>query len=202
MKIVIVGLDGCHTGNFYGLTEIFNLAQRAIKTVTGAPASFEVITASVDGSSFQDGRGQHCDVDVALEAITTCDAILIPGLAPNRDGNVRAMSKFPRAIGWMRRLQARGALVGAICSSVFLLGEAGLLDGRRCTTTWWSCDELKRRYPRAETVLGAALIADRGVVTTGAWLSWVDLAFHMIRRDRLKVGGAIGSGSLFAGETL
>ena len=65
---------------------------------------------------------------------------------------------------------------------MFLLGEAGLLDGRRCTTTWWRHDELKSRYPRADAAWGASLIEDGRIVTAGGPLSWIDLSLHVIRK--------------------
>jgi transcriptional regulator GlxA family with amidase domain len=74
-----------------------------------------------------------------------------------------------------------GAIVAGSCNGVFLLGEAGLLDGRRCTTTWWRHDELRARYPRADVAWGASLLEDRRVVTAGGPLSWIDLSLHMIR---------------------
>ncbi|WP_221224731.1 DJ-1/PfpI family protein [Paraburkholderia tropica] len=52
------------------------------------------------------------------------------GLPPQSDA-------IRRAAGWLRQLSTQGTLVGAACAGTFILGESGLLDGRRCTTTWW-----------------------------------------------------------------
>ena len=75
-----------------------------------------------------------------------------------------------------------GAIVAGSCNGVFLLGEAGLLDGRRCTTTWWRHDEFRARYSRADAAWGASFIEDRRVVTAGGPLSWIDLSLHVIRQ--------------------
>ncbi len=63
-----------------------------------------------------------------------------------------------------------------------MLGEAGLLNGRKCTTTWWLYDELKRRYPRANAIWGNALTEDNRIVTAGGPLSWIDVALHVVRQ--------------------
>ena len=46
----------------------------------------------------------------------------------------------------------RGATVLSLCTGAFVLGAAGLLDGRSCTTHWRHTDDLARRYPRARVV--------------------------------------------------
>src|SRR4051812_31741470 len=46
-----------------------------------------------------------------------------------------------------RRAHDRGAWVLSVCNGAFLLGEAGLLDGRRCTTHWKHVEELHERFP-------------------------------------------------------
>src|ERR1700750_1008302 len=49
----------------------------------------------------------------------------------------------------LRRAVDRGTRVLSICTGAFILGEAGLMDGRRCTTHWRNAEELARRYPAA-----------------------------------------------------
>ncbi|RDK07254.1 DJ-1/PfpI family protein [Cupriavidus lacunae] len=84
---------------------------------------------------------------------------------------------------WLRDQHAHGALIGGSCAGVFVLGEAGLLNDRRCTTTWWLHEELKHRFPGADVVWGSALLEDDRVISAGGRpLSWIDLALHMISR--------------------
>ncbi|MYM88311.1 AraC family transcriptional regulator [Rugamonas sp. FT82W] len=66
-----------------------------------------------------------------------------------------------RQIGaWLRAQHAHGALIGGSCAGVFVLGEAGLLDGRRCTTTWWFQDELKQRASNVKRIAQQSGYAD------------------------------------------
>ncbi|MCC3243769.1 helix-turn-helix domain-containing protein [Methylocystis sp. WRRC1] len=188
-KIVVAGLDGCLGSAFLGLTDLLTLARRAIggalppsdQDSGGGDADFCVVTASATGRPVRDGAGATFEVETSFEEVTTCDAVIVPSFAPDPNGKPPDMSAHAAAAAWLRRHHSRGALIGGCGSGVFLLGEAGLLEGRRCTTSRWHHEELKQRYPRADTAWGARLIDDRRVVTAAGPLSWIDVALHVIR---------------------
>ncbi|WP_424362239.1 helix-turn-helix domain-containing protein [Methylocystis parvus] len=186
IKIVIAGLDGCLGSAFLGLSDLFALAHKAIiaaipPSEAGSAADFCLVTASADGRPIRDGSGATLEVETSFEEIGVCDAVIVPSFAPGPDGKAPDMSAFAAAAAWLRRHHSRGALIGGCGSGVFLLGEAGLLEGRRCTTSWWHHEDLKKRYPRADTAWGARLIDDRRVVTAAGPLSWIDVGLHVIR---------------------
>ena len=192
MKIVVLGFEGCLPSGIVGLSDIFWLAGRAAPGTTGAaagpgsatalPLAWDVITASINGRALRDGRGRLQPVDASVLDIDDCDAVLVPGLVPGADGLPPRTDAMRRAGDWLRRRHAHGCLIGGSCAGVFVLGEAGLLDQRRCTTTWWLHEALKSRYPRADAVWGSALLETDRVVSAGGPMSWVDLALHTISR--------------------
>jgi transcriptional regulator GlxA family with amidase domain len=142
---------------------------------------FRVVTVSYDGAAIRDGFGRRYGVDESFSTIDNCAAIIVPPYFCDGDHVMPPSPAISAAAGWLRRQHALGAIVAGACNGVFLLGEAGLLDGRRCTTTWWRHDELKARYPRADAARGASLIEDGRIVTAGGPMSWIDLSFHIIR---------------------
>lgn len=186
-KIVIAGLDGCLGSSFLGLKDILSLAGRAIRRSqppsdhSDSSPGFTVVTASAAGEPIRAGDGASFEVETSFDEIAVCDAIIAPSFAPESDGKPPHMTPHAAAAAWLRRHHARGALIGGCGSGVFLLGEAGLLDGRRCTTSWWHHEELKQRYPRVDAAWGARLIDDRRVVTAAGPLSWIDVALHALR---------------------
>ncbi|WP_363347812.1 helix-turn-helix domain-containing protein [Methylocystis echinoides] len=184
LKIVIAGLDGCLGSAFIGLSDLFSLAQRRISAALpddSPGADFCTVTAGVGGRPIQDGAGARHEVETSFEEIAVCDAIIIPSFAPGPEGEVPDMAPLAGAAAWLRRHHSRGALVGGCGSGVFLLGEAGLLDGRRCTTSWWHNEDLKKRYPRADLAWGARLIDDRRVVTAAGPMSWIDVGLYALK---------------------
>ena len=70
-----------------------------------------------------------------------------------------------------------------ICTGAFILGHAGLLDGRRATTHWLHLDTLRDRFPLAR-VVDAGIFAQDGPVWTSAGVTaGIDLALALVERD-------------------
>jgi transcriptional regulator GlxA family with amidase domain len=106
------------------------------------------------------------------------DLVLVPGWrSPKTAGG-------PRLTGdQARRLvehHERGGTVGSVCSGAFALGQAGLLEGRRCTTHHQLQDELARRFPGAAVLRDRLFVTDGRVVTSAGIASGIDLALHLV----------------------
>lgn len=129
---------------------------------------------------------------------------IIPGLGvdnpaalASRLGDDDAM----RAIGAVRRHGVRGGLVAASCSAVFLLQAAGLLQGRRVTTSWWLAPELRRIEPRCVVDSDRMVCADGPVSTAGAAFAQADLMLHLLRtRFGTALADAVGRVLLIDGR--
>ena len=180
MDIAILGFESCLGLAFVGAADMLTLSRRML-TKKDAPELYRVVCVSHDGRPVRDGAGRLLEVDGRFEDADGCAAIIVPGYFCSGDHVLPPTPAIGAAAAWLRRQHALGAVVVGSCNGVFLLGEAGLLDGRRCTTTWWRHNELKSRYPRADAAWGASLIEDGRVVTAGGPLSWIDLTLHVIR---------------------
>jgi AraC family transcriptional activator FtrA len=89
-----------------------------------------------------------------------------------------------------RRAHARGAWVLSVCSGAFLLGEAGLLDGRACTTHWRHTDELKQRFPLATVDPDVLFVEDDRVITSAGTAAGIDACLHHVR---CELGAAVAT---------
>lgn len=77
-----------------------------------------------------------------------------------------------------------GRRIASVCTGAFLLGEAGLLDGRRATTHWKYAAHLQRQFPKVK-VEGDRIFIKDGVIWTSAGVtSGIDLALAMIEEDQ------------------
>lgn len=84
---------------------------------------------------------------------------------------------------WLRAAERGGARIAAVCTGAAALGEAGLLDGRRCTTHWSLTEAMRLRYPAAR-VKDAVLYVHDGPISTSAGIAaGIDLALSIVEAD-------------------
>src|SRR5205085_2241559 len=72
--------------------------------------------------------------------------------------------------------------IAAICTGAFVLGEAGLLNGRRCTTHWSRLDELHQRFTSATVLINRLFVTDGNVTTSAGIASGIDMTLALIER--------------------
>ncbi|MFC4335474.1 GlxA family transcriptional regulator [Salininema proteolyticum] len=111
--------------------------------------------------------------------LTVGDLALVPGWRSPADRPVRT-ALSPRATAPLAEHHARGGTVGSVCSGAFALGQAGLLNGRSCTTHHELQERLQRRFPRARVVPDVLYTDDDRVVTSAGIASGIDLALYLL----------------------
>ena len=76
-----------------------------------------------------------------------------------------------------------GSTMLSICSGSFVLGAAGLLDDRPCTTHWMHADELRERFPRASVDPDVLFVDDGNLITSAGTAAGIDACLHLVRRE-------------------
>jgi transcriptional regulator GlxA family with amidase domain len=86
-------------------------------------------------------------------------------------------------LGALRAAVARGTRVLSVCTGVFVLGAAGLLDGRRCTTHWLHARELARCYPAAIVDPDVLYVDADPVITSAGSSAGIDACLYLVRKE-------------------
>lgn len=137
--------------------------------------------------------GYTIDVPYDLSQLDDADLIVIPagGTHLASDGSALCNSELDDTLepllGKLRAAVARGAKVASLCNGAFLLGKAGLLDGRRCTTHWRHSDRLAAEYPLAEVDRNVLYVDDGNVLTSAGTAAGIDLCLHIVRKEQGSV---------------
>jgi AraC family transcriptional activator FtrA len=113
----------------------------------------------------------------SLKLLDTADTIIIPGW--------RDQDEAPPAplIRKLRAAYHRGARICSICSGVFVLAAAGLVDGRSVTTHWRYAKTLSERYPSVDVKIDALYVDDGQIVTSAGSAAGLDMMLHLVRLD-------------------
>jgi transcriptional regulator GlxA family with amidase domain len=96
---------------------------------------------------------------------------------------VRAAAQDAALVDWVTRRAERARRVASVCTGAFLLGAAGLLDGRQAVTHWEYCPELQRRFPDARIDPDPIFIKDGAVWTSAGVTAGIDLALALVEED-------------------
>ncbi|MFD1521843.1 GlxA family transcriptional regulator [Pseudonocardia yunnanensis] len=112
-----------------------------------------------------------------VEEIVTADTVVIPGL---QDPLTAQNPAVLQAVGDAAR---SGSRMISLCAGAFVLGQAGLLDGRRVTTHWLLADAFRAAFPRTELVEDAVYVDDGDILSSGDMPAAVDLCLHVLRSD-------------------
>lgn len=78
---------------------------------------------------------------------------------------------------------ARGCRIISICSGVFVLAAAGLLNGRQATTHWRYTAALQSRFPQIQVVEDVLYVGDALLMTSAGSAAGIDLCLHLVRED-------------------
>jgi transcriptional regulator GlxA family with amidase domain len=111
-----------------------------------------------------------------LEALVGADVVIVPGTKNFSD------AVDDDVLAHLRAAFDAGARVASMCVGAFVLGAAGLLDGRRATTHWQWSDELARRHPSVEVDPSVLFVDDGQVLTAAGVASGIDLCLHLVRQ--------------------
>jgi transcriptional regulator GlxA family with amidase domain len=141
--------------------------------------------AVVTGGSVARLRGGLSVPAQPLHKARPRDVVIILGIGARTEAAIQDRIVAPDALlaaKWLQSAWRRGATVAASCTGAFLLGQAGLLDGRRCTTTWWLTPKLKALFPESVADADSMLTEDSRVWTAGASFAHIDLMLGLAAR--------------------
>ena len=138
---------------------------------------YQFAVAAVDEGPLCATGGIRLMTDGGPELLAQADTIVIPGWrgvdAPVPEALCAALASA----------HARGCRIISICSGVFVLAAAGLLNGRQATTHWRYTAALQSRFPQIQVVEDVLYVGDALLMTSAGSAAGIDLCLHLVRED-------------------
>ncbi|WP_371499023.1 helix-turn-helix domain-containing protein [Kitasatospora sp. NBC_00374] len=169
-NVVAVVLEEIHPFELGVACEIFGLD----RADDGLPV-YDFALASARPGLLRTHAGFRVEVPHGVERIAEADLVITAATG--------VQEEFPaELIEALRAAVERGTRVLSICSGTFLLGAAGLLDGRRCTTHWRHSDRLAARFPLTRVEPDVLYVDEDPVITAAGTASGIDACLHLVRK--------------------
>ncbi len=161
---------------------------RAANRVSSAPA-FEWTVVSVDGKPPVTTSGLPVAVDGTFDPDAATDVLVIVG------GFGTRLAATPALVAGVQRAARAASAIGGVEAGGWLLGRAGLLEGRAATTHWEDLEDFAAAFPGAD-VRPDRYVIDGPVFTAGGASPTFDLMLHLVR-SRLGMAVALDVASVF-----
>lgn len=153
-----------------------------LRRVAGRRPAFAI---NVSGSGARAARSFVGATVAGGGPIGGAEVIILPGLGLATERELARGLARSDAIAARRRLVdavANRVEVATSCSGTFLIASAGLLEGRRATTTWWLAPLFRRMYPNVRLDTDALVVSDGPITTAGAAMAQLDLMLSIVAR--------------------
>ena len=170
-SVSVLVLDGLAPFEFGVVCEVFGIDRSA----DGVPNFDFKVCGPEPGRPVRTSVGASVTPDHGLEHLVGVDLVAIPAVTG---------SEFPQAaLDAVRDAADSGSIILTVCSGVFVVGAAGLLDGRACTTHWMHADRLARMYPTARVDRDVLYVDDGNLITSAGTAAGIDACLYLVRRE-------------------
>jgi len=169
-KVVIVGPPPVQILDVTGPLEVFSSAG-GYEVVLGNPGQKRTLRTN---------RNIALTEALPIHEITgPIDTLVIAGGPGAETG-----SYDPEFVAWIADAAKRSRRIASICTGAFLLGAAGLIDGRKVVTHWKFCDRLATEFPHAMVHPDPIFLQDGPIYTSAGIAAGIDLSLALVEEDQ------------------
>jgi transcriptional regulator GlxA family with amidase domain len=139
---------------------------------------YEVITIGFGSQTVEAESGLLIKPQFTTVTAPKLDTVVIPGGYGMRETKTAA-----QVAAWISDQACQTRRIAAVCTGVYGLAAAGVLDGRRVTTHWRYAQDLAQRYPALVVDADALFLKDGPFYTSAGITAGIDLTLALIEED-------------------
>jgi len=170
--------------DFCGPYEVFSVTRLDEEKRRAESSPFEVLLVAETIDPLMATGGLRVIPDATLETCPPLDILVVPG-----GWGTRAEMKNQRVLKWIAERAREIETLTSVCTGAMLLGQIGLLDGRRATTHWRSLEWMRQSFPSVTVEDKLHVVEDGQVLTSAGISAGIDMALRVVAR---YCGEAVG----------
>ena len=171
-KVAVLAYDDLCTFEFGIVVEVFGLPRPELNVDW-----YDFQVCSLESGPLRAAGGIRVEVRRGLNALRRAGTIVIPGWRHVHERPPEALLRL------LQSAHADGARLVSICSGVFVLAAAGLVDGKRVTTHWQYAGRLAAEFPQVRVEPDVLYVDEGSILTSAGSAAGIDLCLHIVRRD-------------------
>ncbi len=176
-RVGIVVFPEVEVLDFCGPFEVFSVTRFDESRRREEPSPFEVVLVAETTEPVVATGGLRVLPDHDLAGCPKLDVLVVPG-----GWGTRSLVNHQEVVGWIRGRSVEVELLTSVCTGSFVLGQAGLLDGRRATTHWMSLDRMRDTFPSIEVIRDQHVVEDGSTITSAGIAAGIDMALRVVAR--------------------
>jgi transcriptional regulator GlxA family with amidase domain len=175
MKVAVVVLDGVQAMDIAGLLDVLSEAEN----LPGETRQYQVTLVGEHAGGVACSNTMQLSVPcVYTDFRANADVVLVTS-GPHAT-NARPKQDF---LDWLRRRALEAKRYGAVCNGAWLLGYAGLLDGREVATRQTHASQMASAFPLARIRSDQTLIHDGPLISSAGANAGLDLGLSIVAQD-------------------
>jgi transcriptional regulator GlxA family with amidase domain len=183
-QIYILIQDQIAVSGIAGPVDVFNTANLLIENIAGQDAEklhWKIV--SPNGEAVSNTLGMELKADMTLNEIKQPGWLYIPGIMLESEQKIESyLNDRKQVISQLKQLKHKGINIAANCTSVFFLAEAGFLDGKQATITWWLADYFRQKYPTIDLHEEKVIVDAGDIICSGAATAYMELALLLVEK--------------------
>ncbi len=172
MNVGIYIYDNAEVLDFSGPFEVFSTASR----LCNGDTPFDVFLVSETGNMISARAGYTVLPCYGFHNHPEMDVLVVSG------GVHTDEMKKNHVIDWISKQSRKAPLVASVCTGVFLLAKAGILNEHKVTTHWEDVADLRKMFPKLTVVENIRWVDEGSIISSGGISAGIDMSLHLISK--------------------
>jgi transcriptional regulator GlxA family with amidase domain len=163
--------------DFCGPFEVFSVTRLSEERRREEPSPFHPFLIAETKAPVITTGGMKVLPDYDLDSCPALDVLVIPG-----GWGTRKEMQNQRLLNWIAGRSREIETLTSVCTGALLLGQAGLLEGKRATTHWRSLDWMQEIFPKTTVEKQLHFVEDGALLTSAGISAGIDMALRVVVR--------------------